>query len=103
MPKFRPSDEDLETYGTNGTSAPAAEPKPTVDEENAQNADILIAKADLPKGCKEGDTYTFRVVKDFGDEASLELVEGNEPESETTEEPMDVADRELTAMSEESD
>jgi len=58
-----------ESYGAEPSVKPPMESE-SVDEENAENAEILIAKGDL----KEGDTVTFRVSKDFGDEVSLERV-----------------------------
>lgn len=76
---------------------PPAEPSETVDEENAGAAEILIAKDKLPSGTKEGDTCTFRVVKDFGDEFSLEYV--SEETGEETEETMNATTgREIAAL-----
>lgn len=49
----------------------------SVDEENAGAPEILITKSKLP-GKKEGDTCTFKVVKDFGDELSLEYVKSEQ-------------------------
>jgi hypothetical protein len=60
-------------------------PKESVDEQNAGAAQILVAKKELPPGTKEGDTCTFTVQKDFGDEFSLEYVK--EGQEEATEQP----------------
>ena len=79
-----------------GASAPVKPPgeegetphteKESVDEENAGAGGILVSKHELPEGTKEGDTCTFRVLKDFGDEVSLEYVEegAGEKPTETT-------------------
>lgn len=55
-----------------------AEEKKSVDEENAGAAEILIAKKELPPETKEGDVCSFKVVKDFGDEYSLQYVKDDE-------------------------
>ena len=76
-----------ESGGEPAETKPAAE-KESVDEENAGAAEILVAKNKLPD-VKEGDTCTFKVVKDFGDEWSLEYVKepaagaGAEPGEDT--------------------
>jgi len=105
MPKYEPSDEEMEEYGAS-KATPDSEEKETepgsVDEENADTAEILVSKSDLPSGCKVGDRYTVRVVADYGDEKGLELVKESESK-ETTEEPMSTAARELTALSDEGE
>lgn len=102
MPKYTPTDEEMGAYG-NETPAPAAkQPPPSVDEENSTRAEILISKDELPEGCKVGDTYTFRVQKDYGDEVSLAL-ESESPEETSTEEPMSMEAKELSALSEEGE
>lgn len=102
MPAYAPSGDEMDSsYAAEPVEAPEqSAPAESVDEENAANAEILIAKSQLPEGTKEGDTCTFRVVKDYGDEFSLEYV-SEETEGETTEEPMSTEGQELTALSEE--
>jgi hypothetical protein len=86
-----PADGDLDSsYATPEKAAEQPKETETVDEENASGAEILIAKDKLPSGTKEGDTCTFNVTKDFGDEFSIELVKesapaADEPTSETLE------------------
>lgn len=102
MPKYTPSDEEMEeAYG--GSKAPVESPESesksaeSVDEENAGASEILIDKSKLPEGTKVGETCTFRVAQDFGDEVSLEYVkEGEETE---TEEPGSEVGKELSALS----
>lgn len=67
-------------YGETPVTKPEAKPETdmeekgkSVDEENAGAPEILVMKSKLP-GKKEGDTCTFKVVKDFGDELSLEYM-----------------------------
>ena len=81
--------------------APAdAAPKQSIDEQNAGAAQILIAKKELPAGAKEGDVFTFKARKDFGEDMSLELVkEGQEEATEPTKENLDATtDKELSAL-----
>lgn len=103
MPRYTPTDDDMDSsYGGGAVTAPDDEgtsPPESVDEENAGATEILIAKNKLPSGTKEGDTCTFRVTKDYGDEFSLEYVK--ESASEPTEEPMSTEGQELSALSEE--
>ena len=75
-------------------------PAESVDEQNAGSAEILIGKDKLPAGTRPGDTCTFKVSQDAGDEFILEFVkEGEDETSETmTENPEAVTDRELTAL-----
>jgi len=82
-------------------NAPADKaPAESVDEENAGAAQILVAKKELPPGTKEGDTCTFKVKKDFGDECSLEYVKDEEsPDEETTRDEMDMTtENEISAL-----
>jgi hypothetical protein len=83
-------------------NAPADKAPPeSVDEQNAGSAEILIAKDKLPPGTKEGDTCTFKVSKDAGDELILEYVkEGQEEASEpTTRDNMDATtEGEISAL-----
>ncbi len=81
--------------------APAdSAPKQSIDEQNAGAAQILIAKEKLPPGTKEGDTCTFKVSKDVGDEYILDYVkEGQEEASETTKDNLDATtESELSAL-----
>lgn len=106
MPKYTPASDELDAsyQGAEGgaeVTPPGETPSQeteTVDEENANTAEILVAKNQLPSGTKEGDTCTFRVKKDFGDEFSLEYVKSGEESSEP-EEPMAQERQELTALS----
>lgn len=97
------SDEMDESHGAAGAPVEAPEkPAESVDEENAGASEILISKDKLPTGTKEGDTCTFKVVKDFGDEFSLEYVsEESAGTPSEPEEPMSTAARELTALDQE--
>lgn len=92
-------------------SATAAEepespsPPESVDEENAgQDTAIVSNKILSPDGeaLNEGDEIVVRIVKNYGDESEIEYApkEGSD-ESETTEEPMSTAAKELTALSDE--
>ena len=91
------------TYGEPSVSAPeeapAAEP-PTesVDEANAGEAEILISKDELPSGAKVGDTYTFKVSQDAGDELILEYVKADQEAGPTKENFEATTDRELSAI-----
>lgn len=59
-------------------------PDDQAPESGEDDSQTLISKDILPKGCKEGDSYTFKVVSDFGDEVGVKLVEDNEKtETET--------------------
>ena len=75
-------------------------PAKSVDEQNAGEAEILIAKDKLPPGTKEGDTCTFKVSKDVGDEYILEYVkDGQEERTEPTRDNLDATtDKELSAL-----
>ena len=75
-------------------------PKESVDAENAGAAEILIAKDKLPTGTKEGDTCTFKVSKDVGDEFILEYVkEDNEETPEPTRDNIDeTTENEISAL-----
>ena len=72
----------------------------SVDEQNAGEADVLIDKKKLPPEAKAGDTCTFKVVKDYGTEMSLQLVKDSEEEKgEPTGNNFDeTTDNELTAL-----
>lgn len=106
MPKYTPGDDEMDaSYAGAGPAMAEGEgggekaPAQSVDEEAAQGGDILIDKSKLPPGCKEGDTYTFRITKEYGDEVALELVKDNEPAA-GDEEPMSQEASELAALSE---
>lgn len=75
-------------------------PQESVDEQNAGQAQILIAKDKLPSGTKPGDTCSFRVSKDVGEDYILEYIkEGQEETSEPTRENFDATtDKELSAL-----
>ena len=93
------------SYGNADVSPPEKAPadkapQESVDEQNAGEAEILIAKDKLPPGTKEGSTCTFKVSKDVGDEFILEYVKDSEEEaSEPTKENLDATtDSELSAL-----
>lgn len=86
MPKYNPTDEDMDQ----SYSAPVKKPAPsakaeTVDEENAGASEILVSKDKLPEGIKEGETCTFTVTKDYGDEVSLTYSETEKPQTPSME------------------
>lgn len=87
MPKYTPSDDELdESYSAPVTPPEGGAESPpgqSVDEENESSSEILVSKQELPAGTKEGDTCTFRVVKDYGDEFSLEYAKAGAGESPT--------------------
>lgn len=66
-------------------------------EDSGQDAETLISKSALPKGCKEGDMVQCRVTKDYGDECGLCVVSG-EGKSKVKEPS---ADEEIDALNEE--
>jgi hypothetical protein len=83
----------------------AKDPAESVDEQNAGAAQILIAKEKLPSGTKEGDTFTFKVSKDVGDEYILDYVnEGQQETNEPTRDNLDATtDKELSALDTQGD
>ena len=85
MPKYQATDEELDpSYGSEPAEKPEAETETeSVDEENAEEAEILISKKELPSGVKAGDTCMFKVMKDFGEECSLKYMK--KPAEEATE------------------
>ena len=106
MPKYAPRDDEMDSsYGNSPVEAPGApgekpgEPAPkSVDEENAGAYEVLIEKSKLPPGTKEGDTCTFKVSKDFGDEVSLKYVKSpQEGAADQTETPS-AAESEIAAL-----
>lgn len=101
MPKYTPTEDDMLDESYSEPQSTAA-PEESVDEENAGADEILVAKTKLPDGTKEGDTCTFKVTKDFGDEMSLTPV-SDYKESETESEPMSQEGQELSALAEEGE
>jgi len=100
MPKYTPADDEMdESYSSAPVEAPD-QPAKSVDEQNEESAAVLIAKSELPSGTKVGDTCTFRVVNDFGDEVSLEYVSESKPESENEPETASMESQELTELAE---
>jgi len=110
MPKYTPSDEEMDgSYGGGGPAvappdkaAPAStDESQSVDDQNAASAEMVIGKDKLPPGTKEGDTCTFKVSKDVGDEFILAYVK-DEAEDETGEQTNDnmnaTTESELSAM-----
>jgi hypothetical protein len=110
MPRYNPNEEDLDSsYGaqsavkpppdSGGDTPPEAKgPQESVDEQAADGAEILIAKDKLPDA-KEGDECTFRVVRDYGDEFSLEFVKPEaEAEEETSTDNLSTPEQDFAAM-----
>ena len=80
MPKYTPSDDDMdESYGPTAPMKPAEDKgptpeKPSVDEENADEQTALVSNKILsPEGepLKEGDEIVVKVVKNYGDESEI--------------------------------
>lgn len=99
MPKYEPTDEEMDSSYSEDTVAgapdtPEVEKPESVDEENSESAEILISKGNL----KEGDTVTFRVVKDFGDEVSLERVTAKPSESPSNDNMNETTANEISAL-----
>ena len=70
----------------------------SVDEENAGSSEILIGKDQIP-GKKVGDTCTFKISKDVGDEFILTSVKETEPAEGTTNDEMSATtESEISAM-----
>ena len=107
MPKYTPSDEEMDdSYSAAPPVKPPAE-KPaeqpaSIDEENAAQADLLVEKAKLPPNVKAGDTCTFRVTKDFGDEVALQFVSpGEEAPTEEAAEETPSTEQDMAALDKE--
>ena len=109
MPKYTPTDEDLESL----YSEPEAEVKAPESEameaeepeapeggegEGGEDAsETLIAKSALPTGVKEGDVISVRVTKDYGDECGLEVVSkgmNKATEQESADDEIEALDKE---------
>lgn len=93
------------SYGNDPVSPPDKmpsdkAPKESIDDQNAGAAEILIAKDKLPPGTKKGDTCTFKVSKDAGDEFILEYMkEGQEEATEPTRDNVDATtENEISAL-----
>lgn len=101
MPKYVPSEDELdEDYRNAPVTEPEtpAEGQASVDDEAAETAEILVSKSKLPGEVKEGQTVTFRVKKDFGDEVSLEVAAAAPEAGMDEEEPLSVEGSELAAL-----
>lgn len=88
MPKYTPSEDDMDESYTTPVEKPAPE-KQSVDEENAGEDTALISNKILsPDGepLKEGDEIVVQVVKNYGDECEVKYApkKGGEKTSETT-------------------
>lgn len=64
------------------------------ESEQEDDSQTLISKDILPEGCKVGDSYTFKVVADYGDEVGVKLEEKEDEEKETKSE----SDQEIEDM-----
>ena len=53
------------------------------ESEQEDDSQTLISKDILPEGCKVGDSYTFKVVADYGDEVGVKLEEKEDEKEET--------------------
>lgn len=69
-----------EAYGQGPVAPPEQAPEPaetpeSVDEENAEQAEVVVANSVLTgpdgKPPKEGDEIVVKVVKNYGDESSI--------------------------------
>jgi hypothetical protein len=61
--------------GLYGEGGGAAKPAESVDQENQEGGkETVIAKTILPPDTKEGDTCTFQITKDYGDEFGLKYL-----------------------------
>lgn len=80
-----------------GETAPKGSPgKPeSVDEEKAEHPETIVDKSILP-GKKVGDTCTFRIANDYGEEFGLEYVKEGDSYRHTDESMG--ADEELEQM-----
>lgn len=75
-----PPDEEMDSmYSESETPTPEKKSTDTetVDEELDQSKEIIASKDQLPKGVKEGDTITMKVVKGYGDEFGLQYVKSD--------------------------
>ena len=112
MPKCMPQADELdESYGGGSAVKPPAKPDSigeagdetpektdSVDKENAEEADLLIDKKKLPADAKEGDVCSFRIVKDYGDEVSLQYVKEGEETKPGATDNMSTEDHEIAAL-----
>jgi hypothetical protein len=104
-PKYNATDEELDSsYGTSTPVQPPEKspadkaPEKSVDQENADEAEILIAKDKLPPGTKEGDVCSFKVSKDAGDEFILSYVKDAEQCEPTNDNLNSTTASELSAL-----
>lgn len=107
MPKYNPSDEDMDMGMYSDTpAAPPAESEPEVeapDKGTETGTTALVPNKVLsPEGeeLKEGDEIVVRVVKNYGDETEIEYAPKKGGSAET-EEPMSTEGKELAALSNE--
>jgi hypothetical protein len=71
--------------GDTAVKVPDKTPPESVDEQNADEAQILVDKKELPPGTKKGDKCMFEVMEDHGEEMSLRYVkEGESAKTEST-------------------
>lgn len=108
MPRYNPSDEEMgmdESYGNAPVTPPEETPEPaeSVDEENAESAEVVVSNKVLtgPDGepPKEGDEIVVKVVKNYGTESSI-IYAPAKGGGETTEEPASTED-EIAALDKE--
>ena len=68
------------------------------ESDKEDESQTLISKEILPEGCKVGDSYTFKVVADYGDEVGVKLEEKEDEEEEEEEETKSEEDSEIESM-----
>lgn len=103
MPKYTPTDEEMDSSYSEPAVAPPekSESAESVDEENAGASTAIISNKILsPDGepLKEGDEIVVRVVKNYGDESEIEYAPKKGAEETMTEEPESVEAGELSAL-----
>lgn len=112
MPRYEPSDEEMEAYGSSPVTAPdeseAGPEKESVDEENQEADTAVISNKILsPDGepINKGDEIVLQVVQNFGDESEVKYAPKKEggDEEETDEEPMSDTASDMAALSNEGE
>ena len=101
MPRYTPSDDEMDSGYSEAPVSPPEESSPaeSVDEENAEATEVVVPNKVLMgadgKPPKEGDEIVVKVVKNYGDESSIQYAPAT-PEGETTETPS--VDEEIAAL-----
>lgn len=105
MPKYTPSEDEMDSSYGETPATPTETESRSVDEENQEDSEqtaVLPNKVLSPDGSplKEGDEVVVKIVKDYGDESEIRCVSRKETK-ETTEPEMSQEAKELTALDEE--